>query len=238
MDNLLSNLNKLHITEKGELRIRANIILKTNDVLEWCRKAIKNADVIFGIGKNWYVYSQGNVITINIKSFTIITVHKISGKLRIMQESDYICLKEFIYQAIYTPKEQEVPERSIIYQPEIYRYIDDFGTRTGDIGVVIEQNRQVVGAAWTRIISDYGYIDDNTPELAISILPEFRGYGMGTKLMKKLFKLLKQNGYYQTSLSVQKDNPAVRFYTRLGYKIMSERDDGIGHIDYLMLKKL
>lgn len=56
--------------------------------------------------------------------------------------------------------------------------------------------------------------------------------------MKNLFKLLKQNGYTQTSLSVQKNNPAVRFYKRLGYEITSERLDHAGHEDYLMVKKL
>ncbi|MDR2610036.1 MAG: GNAT family N-acetyltransferase, partial [Clostridiales Family XIII bacterium] len=80
-----------------------------------------------------------------------------------------------------------------------------------------KQNGQVVGAAWTRIIAGYGHIGAGTPELAISVLPEFRGCGIGTKLMKKLFAVLRENGYARTSLSVQKDNPAVRFYERLGY---------------------
>ncbi|MFV0275315.1 MAG: GNAT family N-acetyltransferase [Bacilli bacterium] len=62
-------------------------------------------------------------------------------------------------------------------------------------------------------------MDDNTPKLAISILPEFGRYGIGTKLMNKLFKLLKENGYKKTSLSVQKNNPAVQFYQCLGYEM-------------------
>ena len=56
--------------------------------------------------------------------------------------------------------------------------------------------------------------------------------------MNKLFEVLRQNGYQQTSLSVQKDNPAVRFYQRLGYEISGERFDHIGHGDYLMIKEL
>ena len=104
--------------------------------------------------------------------------------------------------------------------------------------MVAEQNGQVVGAAWTRIIPAYGHVDSQTPELAISILPEFRSYGIGSKLMKKLFEVLRKNGYKQTSLSVQKDNPAVRFYQRLGYKMTGERLDHAGHEDYLMIKEL
>ena len=155
-----------------------------------------------------------------------------------MRTSDYSCLPEFLYQAIFIPKGVEPLPRSIINAPQIFAYIKDFNTQIGDLGVVAEQNGQVVGAAWTRIIPAYGHINDDTPELAISILPEFRGYGIGTKLMKKLFVVLRANGYAQTSLSVQKDNPAVRLYKRLGYRIMEEKLDHVGNEDFIMIKDL
>jgi len=163
---------------------------------------------------------------------------KNEAKVRVMREPDYKCLPEFLYQAIFIPEGVEPPQRSIINEPEIFIYIKDFGTKQGDLGVVAEQNGQMIGAAWTRIIPAYGHIDDKTPELAISVLPEFRGNGVGMKLMKKLFTLLRENGYKQTSLSVQKDNPAVRFYKRLGYQISGERVDHAGHEDFLMVKCL
>ena len=155
-----------------------------------------------------------------------------------MRTSDYSCLPEFLYQAIFIPKGVEPLPRSIINAPQIFAYIKDFNTQIGDLGVVAEQNGQVVGAAWTRIIPAYGHINDETPELAISILQEFRGYGIGSKLMKKLFDVLRANGYAQTSLSVQKDNPAVRLYKRLGYRIMEEKLDHVGNEDYIMIKDL
>jgi len=159
-------------------------------------------------------------------------------KVRVMRKSDYGCLPEFLYQAIYIPEGEELPPRSIINEPEIFVYVNDFGTQPGDLGVIAEQNGQIIGAAWTRIIPAYGHIDESTPELAISMLPEFRGYGIGTNLMKKLFEVLSGHGYKQTSLSVQKDNPAVRFYQRLRYETSGERIDHAGHEDYLMIKEL
>jgi ribosomal protein S18 acetylase RimI-like enzyme len=155
-----------------------------------------------------------------------------------MRESDYVCLPEFLYQAIFIPEGTEPPPRSVINEPDIFIYIKEFGAHVGDLGVVAEQNGQVIGAAWMRVIPAYGHIDHGTPELAISILPEFRGYGIGTKLMKKLFEVLRKNRYKQTSLSVQKNNPAVRFYQRLGYKMLGERLDHAGHEDFLMIKDL
>jgi ribosomal protein S18 acetylase RimI-like enzyme len=71
-----------------------------------------------------------------------------------------------------------------------------------------------------------------------SVLPEFRGKGIGSELMHSLFALLRKRGYKQTSLSVQKENPAVRFYIRLGYEITGERHDHANHADYLMMKYL
>ena len=238
MNDLTQNIDKLHTTLMGAERIKRNLNLQTSDVVAWCMDAVKNADIIISKGKNWYVYRDGVVITVNAHSYTIITAHKINAKVHVMRESDYECLPEFLYQAIYVPEGVDPPPRNVINDPEIIVYIKDFGTQPGDFGVAAEQNGQIIGAAWTRIVPAYGHIDRETPELAISILPGFRSYGIGMKLMKKLFEVLRQNGYKRTSLSVQKDNPAVRFYKRLGYKMSGERIDHAGHEDYLMIKEL
>jgi len=238
MSDLIKNFDKLHTTELGQVRIKKNIELDMADVTDWCREAINKADIIIRQGKNWYVYHRGVVLTVNAHNFTIITAHKINAKIRVMSESDYVCLNEFLYQAIFIPEGEQLPPRSIINEPEIFVYIKDFGTQAGDLGVVAEQNGQIVGVAWTRVIPAYGHIDNETPELAISILPEFRGYGIGTRLMGNLFELLRKNGYNLTSLSVQKDNPAVRLYRRLGYEMSGERTDHAGNEDYLMVKEL
>lgn len=236
MNDLIQNIEKLHTTELGTIRIQKNLGIDADDIVEWCKETIKQANSIIGQGKNLYAYGKGIVITVNARSNTIITAHKINAKVRAMEKSDYACLNEFLYHSIFIPDGENLPPRSIINDPETFIYIKDFGDRPGDLGVIAEQSGQVVGAAWTRIISAYGHLDNNTPELAVSILPEFRGYGIGMKLMHKLFKLLKENGYSKTSLSVQKDNPAVRFYQRLGYEIICEKLDHVGHEDYLMIK--
>ena len=238
MQDLTASLEKLHTTDSGAKRIRHNLDLQNADIVLWCREFIKQADIAIRQGKNWYVYGGGVVVTINVQNCTIITAHKINAKVRVMRKSDYECLSEFCYQAIFIPKGVEPPARKIINEPKINIYIKDFGTQAGDLGVVAEQDGQIVGAAWTRIIPAYGHIDAETPELAISVFPEFRGYGIGTKLMKKLFEILQDNGYAQTSLSVQRDNPAVRFYERLGYQIVEEKLDHTRSEDFIMVRNL
>ena len=157
--------------------------------------------------------------------------------IRAIAPTDYAQLEDFLYHAIYIPEGEEYPSREIIFQPEIYVYVKEFGDKD-DNGVVAEMDGRLVGAAWTRIIPAYGNIDDKTPELAISILPEFRGRGIGTDLMNDLFELLRKRGYARTSLSVQQNNPAVRFYKRLGYVVTSEKLDHAGHEDFIMIKNL
>ena len=153
-------------------------------------------------------------------------------KIRNLNSSDSKYLEELIYHAIFIPSGEEKPDRTIIFNPDVYVYIEYFGQES-DTGVVAEVDGELVGGAWTRIINGYGSIDDKTPELAISIIPEFRGQGVGTELINALFERLIKKGYKKTSLAVQKENPAVRFYLRLGYKIVRTNDE-----EYIMVKDL
>ena len=77
MNDLLTNINKIHTTPLGIIRIKKNLKLETDDVVNWCKRKIKKAEKILQNGKNWYVYIGDNIITINAKSHTIITAHKI-----------------------------------------------------------------------------------------------------------------------------------------------------------------
>ena len=92
---------------------------------------------------------------------------------------------------------------------------------------------KVIGAVWTRIMNDYGHIDDETPSFAISLYKEYRGQGIGTQLMKKMLVLLKEKGYEKASLAVQKANYAVQMYEKVGFKIVDENDE-----EYIMECKL
>ena len=76
---LLKNLDKLHTTELGVLRIKRNLSLDidTNDVIKWCKTKINSDNaIITRNGKNWYVNVDNCIITVNAYSYTIITAHK------------------------------------------------------------------------------------------------------------------------------------------------------------------
>jgi len=75
--NLLTNLDKIHTTELGIIRIRKNLNLADIDVVTWCKDKVINSNNIVRRGKNWYVHTGQAIITVNASSFTIITAHKI-----------------------------------------------------------------------------------------------------------------------------------------------------------------
>lgn len=75
---LLSNIDKVHTTIMGVGRIKRNLKLDTNDVVEYCKKKILNKNCnIYKQGKNWYCEIDNIRITINSYSYTIITAHTI-----------------------------------------------------------------------------------------------------------------------------------------------------------------
>ena len=153
--------------------------------------------------------------------------------IREMLEYEYSLLDEFIYEAIFIPEDAPVPEKSIINNPDIQVYIAGFGTKKDDCGIVAEVNNKIVGAAWVRVMNDYGHIDDETPSLAISLYKEYRGLGIGTALMKELLAILKDKGYNRTSLAVQKANYALKMYQDVGYEIVDENEQEYIMVNYL-----
>lgn len=154
-------------------------------------------------------------------------------KIREIEKNEYELLNDFLYEAIFIPKGTEKPPKDIIKNKELQVYVKDFGTNKHDNCLVAEYENKIVGACWTRIMNDYGHIDNETPSFAISLYEEYRGKGIGTDLMLKMLELLKQKGYKQASLAVQKENYAVKMYKKVGFEIIDENDE-----EYIMICRL
>jgi hypothetical protein len=76
LEKLINNIDKIHTTKLGIERIKNNLKLDTNNVVEYCKEKIldKNSK-ISKKGKNYYCEIEDIIITINSYSFTIITAH-------------------------------------------------------------------------------------------------------------------------------------------------------------------
>lgn len=77
-EQLAGCMEKLHTTELGAQRIRSNLALECDDVVDWCRKELlSEGAVISRRGKNFYVTVNGCEITVNCESGTVITAHRV-----------------------------------------------------------------------------------------------------------------------------------------------------------------
>ena len=106
------------------------------------------------------------------------------------------------------------------------RYVSGWGRR-GDNALVAIDEFQPVGAAWYRLFEGdepgYGFVDGETPELTIAIVPSRRGKGLGEQLLVSLLDQARKEGYARISLSVEPDNPAIHLYEHHGFAKTDER---------------
>ncbi len=158
-------------------------------------------------------------------------------EIRHIRQDEWSLLEDFLYEAIYVPEgfEGEIPRSVIFDDPKCRAAFEGFGSLADDRAVVAEVGSEVVGACWVRTTDEYGHIDNDTPSFSISLYPSYRSQGIGTAMMRALLDELRDAGYVRASLSVQKENPALRLYERLGFQIIG---DGFDETEWLMAKDL
>ena len=146
--------------------------------------------------------------------------------IRKVGPGDVRFLRDMLHHAFYARERRVGPEE----QP-VYRYVYGWGRR-GDAGVLALEDGFPVGAAWYRRFSEkapgYAFVDEETPELAIAVVPSRRGRGHGERLLEALLARAREEGYEALSLSVEEGNPAIRLYERFGFE--SVRSEGSTHV--------
>ncbi len=146
-------------------------------------------------------------------------------KLKNITKNNYNFLREMLYEAICVPESEKPLPKSIIYEPDLIKYINNWG-REGDIGLIAEYKKEMIGAIWVSIFPEdqkgYGFIDEKTPEISMAVKRQYRNKGIGTKLMLSIIDKIKKQGYNAISLSVDKKNRALDLYNRFGFEIFEE----------------
>ena len=146
--------------------------------------------------------------------------------IREMKPSEYGELENFLYEAIYVPEGEPNPPREILARPEMRVCVDDFGAFDGDCCFVAEVAGEIVGACWSRIMNDYGHLDDFTPSIALSVTKNFRRRRIASALIEKLSARLAEKNFKRMSLSVQKENSAaIALYRKLNFEVVVERGE-------------
>jgi ribosomal protein S18 acetylase RimI-like enzyme len=100
-------------------------------------------------------------------------------------------------------------------------YVKGWGRR-GDTSLIAINEGFPVGAAWYRLFTaampGYGYVDEQTPELAIAVVPSARRLGVGAALLDGLIERAATDRYPGMSLSVDRFNDhAIALYESRGF---------------------
>jgi GNAT superfamily N-acetyltransferase len=143
--------------------------------------------------------------------------------IRSARQADDTFLLEALYHALYVPLGQPPPPRSILEIPRLRGYVSGWSAAR-EPGIIAEYEDKPIGAAWVRLLAGdergYGHVADDVPELAFSVLPGFRGQGIGTRMLESL--LAATNGRFRAvSLSVHVSNPARHLYERFAFQVVS-----------------
>lgn len=143
-------------------------------------------------------------------------------RVREARADDLPFLWEMLLEATYPlPGWERSSCAELQVDPHNSLYLAGWG-RDGDRALIAEAGDQGLGATWFRLFGDehppYGFIDTRTPELAIAVLPDRRGGGIGTALLTALIAEARSAGFPAISLSVAAPNPALRLYERLGFE--------------------
>jgi GNAT superfamily N-acetyltransferase len=158
-------------------------------------------------------------------------------ELRPGTDADLENVKRALFEAVSWNPEREIPPYEFtIAHPELTRYHEGWG-RHGDLAIIAEREGEVVGTSLCRLFTaenhGHGYVDDETPELAVAVWDGHRGEGIGTRLMGGIEEAARAAGFAQLSLSVDADNAARRLYERLGYETLTVDDEGVRMIKEL-----
>jgi GNAT superfamily N-acetyltransferase len=109
----------------------------------------------------------------------------------------------------------------------LWRYVAGWGRR-GDSAVIALEGGFPVGAAWFRLFArdepGFGFVDEQTPEVSIAVVPSRRGRGIGSDLLDALIALAREQGYVGLSLSVADDSPAMHVFEKQGFEKVQQTD--------------
>ncbi|EGG31565.1 GNAT family N-acetyltransferase [Paenibacillus sp. HGF5] len=146
-----------------------------------------------------------------------------SYHIRVAGREDASFLREMLYESLYVPEGGEPFSRDILEEPFMKKYVEDWG-RAGDLGyIAVNAAGKPAGSITIRYFDEgnkgFGYVSDDIPELGMALIPESRGQGLGTALMKELFRGMKERGIRKVSLSVAPENAAaMKLYERFGFQ--------------------
>jgi L-amino acid N-acyltransferase YncA len=106
-------------------------------------------------------------------------------------------------------------------------YVDGWGRKGDAVLIAIDEGHRL-GAGWYRLFRasapGYGFVDEQTPELTIAVVPGRRGEGIGHALLHKLLARAEADGHPALSASVERNHPDASIFVQEGFETVGETE--------------
>lgn len=110
----------------------------------------------------------------------------------------------------------------------ISQYVDGWG-RKGDTALIATEGGHSIGAAWFRLFSEghpgYAFLDMETPEMTIVVVPTRQGQGIGQQLLAALIERARAQGFSALSVSARRDHEEAALILAQGFEQVREEGE-------------
>jgi ribosomal protein S18 acetylase RimI-like enzyme len=142
--------------------------------------------------------------------------------IRQVEPSDQAILWEILYEALWDPPGAPRRPRSVLANPHITIYVQDWGSRATDLGFfAVSTDGSIAGGILSRLLvppqQGGAFYDVQTPQLGIAVFPGFRNQGIGTSLFTT-YLVAASTRFPRVSLGVHPENHiAIKLYKKFGF---------------------
>ena len=142
--------------------------------------------------------------------------------IREVRTADQPILWDLLYEALWDPPTSPRRPKSVLSNPYIAAYVQDWGSNGTDLGfLAISREGSVAGGILSRLLlpplQGGAFYDANTPQLGIAVFPAVQRQGFGTILFTR-YLAAASTRFPRVSLGVHPENHvAIRLYRRFGF---------------------
>lgn len=151
---------------------------------------------------------------------------------------DEEALWQMLYYAAWMELDGATSYHAALDDPQLREYVAEWGA-LNDIGVIARDGTRVIGAAWARPVlhaDETAMMTTDDGELAIALVPDWRGRGVGKTLLACLSALADARDM-PLVLTVREHNPAIAMYLHAGFVTQTSIQNRVGGISHVMRRK-
>ena len=150
-------------------------------------------------------------------------------EISIAREKDYPTIQAIAHETWYPTFGEILSKEQIAYMLEMMYSIQSIAEQVaqkGHVFLLAKEGETRLGYASYEL----NYKGTNKTKIhKIYILPSTQGKGVGKKLFEEIEKIAQENGNNTLSLNVNRQNKAIDFYEKIGFKKIGTEDIDIGN---------